>query len=65
MKIFLKFFRSDKNIFRPIMRVKACIVGGEYQICKELIDEFKMVEVIERDKRDEIRVNIRFSNGKG
>lgn len=63
-KIFLKNFKSDKNFFSLIIGVKAGMVNNDYQVCKKLINEFRVESIIECDNNDEERVNKKFSNRK-
>lgn len=63
VKKFLNVFKSDKNFSSPIIGVDATVVNGDYKVCKELINELKVIGVIKCDKRDKGRVNKKLING--
>lgn len=53
LKLFLKVFRSDVDFSGPIVGVEAGVVSSDYQVCKELINELRVINVIMYDKINE------------
>lgn len=65
LEVLLKIFRSDRDLIRSKARLEKVMVGGDYQVGKELIYQFKMVSEVYTDEREECRVDKKVRDREG
>lgn len=57
VKVILKVIKCERNLSNLVVRIEVGVVSGDNEVGEELVDEFRVVDIVVCDDRDECRVD--------